>query len=484
LTNRFWASADTFRGVESPYAEPKAQAIRSNCAVIDGTTKNEGVCCKAVGKNIEGNIGKDGKARSIIRSVPWIQPGSYATSLDGTIRKSGETSQQQQGPQSVGSSSFVSVLNNKTMKKVVKIKELRNDTRVEGAAVAIPFEAVEEVSARFANTLFGYFIGKRLAFRLVENYVQNTWAKYGLKRVQLHEDFFLFQFDSREGMESVLENGPWLIRNVPLILNVWSPNTDLKKAEVRKAPVWVKLHHVPIVAYSEIGLSLITTQLGKPIMLDSYTSTMCLSSWGRSTYARALIEVSADKELMESLTIAIPVEKDKVHTLATIEVEYEWSPPRCSTCLIFDQKSDKCPKLPKHDIPTTKDEEGFVEVRKKKNKNISKPQRQVDGIQFTKPPPKFHYRRVEPDDSSKPPETLNTKTLIPASKHVISVKNSFDALESAGNVVDYLPASGDKQEDVLNLSDSEVDEEIIVEKRKAASDSSNKGASTPIIQVS
>ncbi|GJR14833.1 hypothetical protein Tco_0797485 [Tanacetum coccineum] len=50
LTNRFWASADTFRGVESPYAEPKAQAIGSNCAVIGGTTKNEGVCCKALGK--------------------------------------------------------------------------------------------------------------------------------------------------------------------------------------------------------------------------------------------------------------------------------------------------------------------------------------------------------------------------------------------------------------------------------------------------
>ncbi|GKB17442.1 hypothetical protein Tco_0851365 [Tanacetum coccineum] len=217
-------------------------------------------------------------------------------------------------------------------------------------------------------------------------------------------------------------------------------------------------------------------------MLDSYTSTMCLSSWGRSTYARALIEASADKELMESLTIAIPMEKDKGHTLATIEVEYEWTPPRCSTCLIFDHKFDKCPKLPKQDIPTTKDEEGFVEVRKKKNKNRSKPQRQVDGIRFTKPPPKFHYRRVEPDDLSKPPETLNTKTLIPASKRVISVKNSFDALESAGNDDDYLPASGDKQEDVLNFSDSEVDEEIIVEKRKAASDSSNKGASTPIIQ--
>ncbi|GKE19065.1 zinc knuckle CX2CX4HX4C containing protein, partial [Tanacetum coccineum] len=210
--------------------------------------------------------------------------------------------------------------------------ELRNPEVVEGAAVAIPIEAVEEVSSRFANTLYGYFIGNRLAFPLVENYVKNTWAKYGLKRIQLHEEFFMFQFNTKEGMESVMEAGPWLIRRVPLILNVWTPNTDLKKDVIKVAPLWVKLHHVPIVAYSEIGLSLITTQLGRPIMLDSYTSNMCLSSWGRNTYARTLIEFSAKVELKESIVIAIPLSEGKGHTLAQIDVEYEWTPPKCEAC--------------------------------------------------------------------------------------------------------------------------------------------------------
>ncbi|GKF87456.1 zinc knuckle CX2CX4HX4C containing protein, partial [Tanacetum coccineum] len=157
--------------------------------------------------------------------------------------------------------------------------ELRNEEHVEGAAVTIPLSAIEEVSSRFENTLYGYFVGKRLAFRLVENYVKNVWAKFGVKRVQLHGEFFLFQFETKEGMDRVLENGPWLIKMVPLILNVWSPDSDLFKAEIKKVPVWVKFHHVPIVAYSEVGLSLITTQVGKPIRLDAYTSNMCLHSW-------------------------------------------------------------------------------------------------------------------------------------------------------------------------------------------------------------
>nr|GEZ58903.1 zinc knuckle CX2CX4HX4C [Tanacetum cinerariifolium] len=56
------------------------------------------------------------------------------------------------------------------------------------------------------------------------------------------------------------------------------------------------LHNLPIVAYSKVGLSLLTTKLGQPIMLNAYTRTMCLKSWGRTTYARALIKVSSKKE--------------------------------------------------------------------------------------------------------------------------------------------------------------------------------------------
>nr|GEW53521.1 hypothetical protein [Tanacetum cinerariifolium] len=149
-----------------------------------------------------------------------------------------------------------------------------NSEKVDGFAVVIPIEAVEEVSSRFVDTLYGYFIGKRLAFPLVENYVKNTWAKFGVKQVQLHEDFFLFQFETKEGMESVMEHGPWSIHLVPLMLNVWTQNTNLKKEDIKHALIWVKLHHVPIVAYSEV---------------------------------RAMIEVAAEEELKESIVIAIPM---------------------------------------------------------------------------------------------------------------------------------------------------------------------------------
>ena len=84
-------------------------------------------------------------------------------------------------------------------------------------------------------------------------------------------------------------------------------NTNLLKEDLTHVPVWVKLHDVPMAAFSEDGLSLIATKIGKPLMLDSYTSTMCMESWGRCSFARCLIEFRANEMLKESVTVAIPL---------------------------------------------------------------------------------------------------------------------------------------------------------------------------------
>nr|GEY16683.1 hypothetical protein [Tanacetum cinerariifolium] len=59
-------------------------------------------------------------------------------------------------------------------------------------------------------------------------------------------------------------------------------------------------------SFIEDGLSAITTKLGTPSMLDSYTSDMCMQSWGRSSYARVMIELRADIELKDNILMAMP----------------------------------------------------------------------------------------------------------------------------------------------------------------------------------
>nr|GEV62553.1 hypothetical protein [Tanacetum cinerariifolium] len=104
----------------------------------------------------------------------------------------------------------------------------------------------------------------------------------------------------------VHEQGSWMIRNAPIILNKWSPNMSLTKDKVTKVSVCVKMHKVPIVAYYEDGLSLIASQVGKPIMLDAFTSEMCADPLGRLRFARALIEVNADKDLKQEVIMVVP----------------------------------------------------------------------------------------------------------------------------------------------------------------------------------
>ncbi|GJZ39234.1 zinc knuckle CX2CX4HX4C containing protein [Tanacetum coccineum] len=191
------------------------------------------------------------------------------------------------------------------------IRTLVADHIFDGVNISIPRKVVEKVSTRFEHTLYGYFIGKRMAFPVVEYYARNNWAKHGLKRIMMNsKGFFFFKFDSRASLEAVLEGGPWLILKF----------------------------------FKEDGISLIATFIGKPVMLDSYTSSMCNDSWGRSSFARCLIKVNSEADLVDVVTIGIPSLSEDDFTKETIRVEYEWRPPRCDTCKIFGHVHDYFPK--------------------------------------------------------------------------------------------------------------------------------------------
>nr|GEW50707.1 hypothetical protein [Tanacetum cinerariifolium] len=151
-----------------------------------------------------------------------------------------------------------------------------------GVEVVIPVESIRAISERFANTTYGFFL-ESVAYLVVANYVRNTWGKYGLVRSMFSSStgLFFFQFSSMEGLDAMLENGPWFILNNPLILKKWYPDVNLLKEDVGIIPVWVKLYGVLITVISEDGLR-------------------------RSSYARAMIELRAGVELKDNIVAAMP----------------------------------------------------------------------------------------------------------------------------------------------------------------------------------
>ncbi|GKD63680.1 cytokinin dehydrogenase 3-like protein [Tanacetum coccineum] len=79
-------------------------------------------------------------------------------------------------------------------------------------------------------------------------------------------------------------------------------------------------------------------------MLNSYTSDMCMQTWGRSSYARVLIELRANVELKNNIVVAMPRIREEGHYLCNVHVEYEWKPLRCATCKVFGHIHEECPK--------------------------------------------------------------------------------------------------------------------------------------------
>ncbi|GJX94484.1 zinc knuckle CX2CX4HX4C containing protein [Tanacetum coccineum] len=214
----------------------------------------------------------------------------------------------------------------------------------------------------------------------------------------------------KAGLEAVLESGPWMIRQTPIILKKWSMSTSLQKEELTRIPTWVKLHDVLLQVFEEDGISLIGTFIGKPIMLDSYTSSMCKDLWGRSSFARCLIEVNLEADLVDVITIGIPSLTGDDFTKETICVEYEWRPPRCDECKIFDHVHDHClKKVVSPGIVTTlnvaastveKFNDGFQTVGK--NKKRKGKSNSTNGGQFVGPSVKQTLRYDPKANTSAP----------------------------------------------------------------------------------
>ncbi|GJY08594.1 zinc knuckle CX2CX4HX4C containing protein [Tanacetum coccineum] len=174
----------------------------------------------------------------------------------------------------------------------------------------------------------------------------------------------------------------------------------------------------------------------KPVMLDSYTSAMCNDSWGRSSFARCLIKVNSEADLVDVVTIRIPSLTGDGFTKETIRVEYEWRPPRCDICKIFGHVHDHCPKkLASPPIITTsnvvtptveKTNDGFQTMgKKKKRKGKSK---STNGGQFVGPLVKQNIRYEPKVNASK--SSMLKSTGISSENSNINTSNSYSVLEN------------------------------------------------------
>nr|GEX05213.1 hypothetical protein [Tanacetum cinerariifolium] len=174
-----------------------------------------------------------------------------------------------------------------------------------GVDVVVPVESIRAISERFVNTACCLFLGKRVAYLIVANY--------------------------------------------------WNPDVNLLKKDVGNVSVLVKLLGVPVTTFGEDGLSVIATKIGTPLMLDSYTSDMCLQSWGRRACCKVFGHVHEECPKNPGLGVAKNLKK---HSQAPRGVpagsNVGFIPPKQAYRLVFTNPTANTSGNKMNDVEPTK----------------------------------------------------------------------------------------------------------------------------------
>ncbi|GJY94726.1 nucleotide-diphospho-sugar transferase [Tanacetum coccineum] len=192
--------------------------------------------------------------------------------------------------------------------------------------------------------------------------------------------------------DAMLKNRPWFIRNNPLILKKWHPDENLLKEDVSIVP-------------------------------------------GRSSYARVMIELRAYVDLKENIVIAMPKITREGYYTCNVRVEYEWKPPKCSSCKVFGHIHKECPK----------------NSSASEKKTVKKPIQASLGVSVGPKmafKPQYEYRPVTKKSTTS--SSGNKKKCV---EPIIEVSNSnpFDVLNSVDNDVEFGTNGG-----TSNLGNNEV----------------------------
>ncbi|KAG5513076.1 hypothetical protein RHGRI_038502 [Rhododendron griersonianum] len=112
-----------------------------------------------------------------------------------------------------------------------------------------------------------------------------------------------------------------------------------------KVPAWVKFHDLPLELWNQECLSRVASTIGRPIHVDQATAKTAKQPGllnTKSTTARICIEVSAEQDLPDEVTVLVEGES------VVVPIEYQVLPPICKICHVFGHPTERCAKSAIH----------------------------------------------------------------------------------------------------------------------------------------
>ncbi|GKA71325.1 retrovirus-related pol polyprotein from transposon TNT 1-94 [Tanacetum coccineum] len=163
-------------------------------------------------------------------------------------------------------------------------------------------ELVMEGIRKWSLTLCGHFVGFKMSYYELRYNLIRMWGKFGLKEIVTQNGAFLFKFRESEGMDFVLENGPWMVNNKPLIVQKW-------------------FGAMLIIDYRALSTSDASGLGTKPFDNGTITSLLRCAE--------------------EDHGRCVGVSRESLWKFKMI-VEYSWKPPKCGDYKVFGHSESAC----------------------------------------------------------------------------------------------------------------------------------------------
>lgn len=304
-----------------------------------GERDREGLCLGLHGDDVmlkdmvggDDGASKDGGASKTVGGNPVV---------DQVVRRSvWERLEPSSGNVSLQSKSFASVVGS-VPKPELEFFPVEKDSP---GRVVIPLSLSRGIAKSLRVVLVGYFLGPRIPFPIVLRAAHSAWGKFGFKDAMVNNHgFFFFRFNDEGGCLNVVESSPLMIKGVPLFVSPWDPSKGVSKPVHTSCPLWIKFFNIPLVAFNREGICRIASAVGIPLRMDACTSSTCDNLWGRTSFAKVLVDVWATGALKREVEVVIPHLSGEGEDIIKVVLEYEWEPTQCSVCKIFGHTDAMC----------------------------------------------------------------------------------------------------------------------------------------------
>ncbi|KAF5186215.1 hypothetical protein FRX31_024197 [Thalictrum thalictroides] len=205
------------------------------------------------------------------------------------------------------------------------------------------------------------------------------------------------------------------------------------------------MYNVPKHMWSKEGFSLLASTIGKPVCMDKTTEKKQML-----TFARICIEVSAEKELPDNITIKTNGGKE-----LTITLEYPWRPLMCLKCHVFGHNLQGCDKGKPGSVKKV-----TVQTENREKGEWRQPQKQwkrkepTNGTKGGYNPQQSEFEKGTTSHSNQRPSST-----IKVTKILKAPANRFEPLKDQNDTGDTIPEdmTGKNEDDTQELNNAQVD---------------------------